>query len=229
MFKDYFDPGFLANPLGNYIKWLLKKTFYQTKNWGKHLRISYMANVSNTIFGKYNWIGKGSYIANSVIGDFTYITENSVILESNIGKFCSIGPNVRIAPGKHPTSVYVSTHSSIYSNPENLVRNFVKKAVYNYDRKVVIGNDVWIGANVVIIDGITIGDGVVIAANSVVTKNVLPYLIIGGTPAKPIKKRFEDSEIEFLLHYQWWNKPEKFIQENISIWWSIKDFMNEFK
>lgn len=229
MFKDYIDISIFHNPLGDYSKWLLKKIIYQTRNWGKHLRISYKANVSNTTFGRYNWIGRNSQIVNSSVGDFTYITENTMIAECTIGKFCSIGPNVRIAPGKHPTSTYVSTHASIYANPENLIKKFVDRQIYKYDRSVIIGNDVWIGCNAVIIDGVTIGDGAVIAANSVVSKNVEPYAIVGGLPAKLIRKRFNDDEIAFLVDYKWWNKPDDFIQKNISAWWSVKDFINEFK
>jgi chloramphenicol O-acetyltransferase type B len=224
----YFDKTIFTNPLFEYFKWLFNKIYYQLKNGGKHLRISYMAMVYNTEFGKYNWIGRNTIVSNSNIGDYTYITENSVVTETTLGKFCSIGPNVRIAPGKHPTSVYVSTHSSLYSNPSNLLKSFVKEQLYKYDRSVTIGNDVWVGANVVIIDGVTIGDGAIVAANSVITKDIEPYTIVGGLPGKPIGKRFEDDEIEFLLKFKWWDKPEDFIKKNISKWCSIKDFMSEF-
>jgi len=229
MLKEYIDPSFFYNPISEYVKWLLKKAIYQTKNWGKHLRIGYKANITNSTFGRYNWIGANCFIANCSFGDFTYVTENSVISNCTIGKFCSIGPNVRIAPGKHPTSVYVSTHPSTYANPQNLIKNFADRQVYEYNKSVVIGNDVWIGCNVVIIDGVAVGDGAVIAANSVVSKDVEPYAIVGGLPAKLISKRFDNDQIEFLLGYKWWNMPDEFIKKNISLWWSVKDFFERFK
>ena len=228
MLKDYIDFGFLSNPLGKYFKWLGIKAYYQIKNWGKHLRISYMASLSNTTVGKYNLIGKNTIVVNSSIGDFTYIAENGNIFNASIGKYCSVGPNVRIAPGKHPTSVFVSTHPSLYSNPGNLIRNFVNKSMFNYNSNVTVGNDVWIGVNAVIADGITIGDGAVIAANSIVTTNIEPYMIVGGNPAKPIKKRFEDDQVSFLLEFKWWDKSEEFISDNIEAWWAVEDFTTKF-
>lgn len=226
---DYFDKTFFLNPFLEYVQWISCKLFYQLKNWGKHLRIGYLSKISRTIFGKFNLIGRNVIIINSIVGDFTYIAENTNINGTTIGKFCSIGPNIRIAPGKHPTSVFVSTHPSLYSNPSNLMHNFVRETVFNYKRSVSIGNDVWIGGNVVIVDGITIGDGAIIAANSVVTNDVEPYAIMGGVPAKFIKKRFKDHEINFLLDFKWWDKSEQFIQNNIALWWSIEDFMEKFK
>lgn len=226
---NYLDKSILKNPLTEYVRWLVAKIFYQVKNWGRHLRIDYKAKISNSFFGRYNYIGQNTIITNSTIGDYTYVTEGANISNAVIGKFCSIGPRVIIAPGKHPSSVFVSTHPSIYSDPRNLIHNFVKRQVFEYEKNVKIGNDVWIGCNAVIIDGVSICDGAIIAANSVVVKNVEPYAIVGGNPAKLIKKRFEDDEIMFLLDFKWWDKPDAFIKTNITSWWSIKDFMAKYK
>ena len=80
-----------------------------------------------------------------------------------------------------------------------------------------MGNDVWIGQNVTIMTGVKIGDGAIIAANSVVTKNVDSYSIVGRNPAKFIKKRFDDELIEYLLELKWWNWPKEKISENIEV------------
>lgn len=143
-----------------------------------------------------------------IIGDYTYgkpkvFFENE---ESNliIGKFCSIAGGVTIFLGGNHRLDWISTY------PFNMLEEEFPKAKHITGHPatkgdVKIGNDVWIGQNVVIMSGITIGNGAVIAANSVVTKNIKDYEVWGGNPAKFIKKRFSDSEIEKLLEIQWWD------------------------
>lgn len=227
--KEYIDRSFFSNPLFRYLKWLKVKMYYQLKFWGKHLRIGYMSSVSSTCFGKYNWVGERVVLHNVHVGDFTYFSNDCVILEATLGKFCSIGPNVRVAPGKHPTSIIVSTHPAIYSNPDYCLRNFAPKDMHNPFRKVVIGNDVWICANVVVSDGVKIGNGAVIAANSVVTKDVEDYLIVGGVPAKPIKYRFDERQRKLLIATKWWDKDFDWIKQNASIFWDINKYSEFFK
>lgn len=222
--KIKFDKTYLQNPILEYLKWLSTKIKYQNKY--KYLRIGYKTKLSNVKFGQYNWTGRNVSIENSTIDDFSYISSNSVISECEMGKFCSIGPNVIIGPGEHPTNTLVSTHPSIYSNPHNLIKNFSKSNHFNYDQKISIGNDVWIGANAIILNGITIGNGAIIGANSLVNKDVEPYSIVGGLPAKIIKFRFNEEEIKYLLNLEWWNKGIKWIEDNISSFYDIKKFMN---
>lgn len=223
--KEYFDKTIFTNPLTEYFKWIKGKYSYQLKYWGKHLRIGYMAHVYNSNFGKNNWIGKNSAIINSSLGDFSYVGNATFVQFATIGKFCSIGPNVRIAPGKHPTSMFVSTHPSTFNNQSNLVKNYVKENKFKNYEPVEIGNDVWIGVNSVIVDGITIGNGAIVAANSVVVKNVGAYEIVGGNPAKFIKKRFDEEQIRYLQDFKWWEKDEEWIEQNISKFWCIDEFV----
>ncbi|MGI4749982.1 MAG: CatB-related O-acetyltransferase [Janthinobacterium lividum] len=223
--KEYIDTSFLINPIYEYFKWIKVKIFYQVKYWGKHLRISYNSYVANVEFGNNNYIGKNTYLTDSIVGDFTYLSYNCTVTNTYCGKFCSIGPNVKIAPGRHPTSKFVSTHPSLFSNPSFLTYSFTKQTVYQGNLKVNIGNDVWIGANCIILDGVTIADGAIIAANSVVTKDVAPYQIVGGTPAKFIKKRFDDEEIIALLEFKWWDKDYIWIKNNVNQFWDIKSFI----
>ena len=81
---------------------------------------------------------------------------------------------------------------------------------------IIIGNDVWIGYEAVILSGVTIGDGAIIGTRAVVTKDVSPYTIVGGVPAKPIRKRFSDDDIAALLKIEWWDWPVEHIQEHVS-------------
>ena len=89
---------------------------------------------------------------------------------------------------------------------------------------VEIGNDVWIGSHVLILDGVTIGDGAVVAAGAVVTKDVEPYAIYGGVPAKLIKYRFPPKTIEMLLKMKWWDKEEKWIREHTEDFEDVERF-----
>jgi chloramphenicol O-acetyltransferase type B len=222
--KAFFDSTIFANPLYEYFKWIVMKIRYQTKYWGNHLRIGYNAYVRSTVFGKYNYIEKNVTLIDCAIGDYSYVSAGSIITNSTIGKFCSIGPNVQCAPGKHPTSIFVSTHPVTFSNPSFMKKSFTTQTMYEGNIKVTIGNDVWIGANCVILDGVVVEDGAIIAANSVVTKNVGAYCIVGGSPAKLLKKRFDEEDIDKLLGIKWWDKSEQWIQDNIATFWDIKNF-----
>jgi acetyltransferase-like isoleucine patch superfamily enzyme len=223
----FIDMSFLTNPVGEYIQWLKCKSKYQLSYWGKHLRIGYLSIISNCSFGNYNIIGTHCLVANTTLGDFSYINSHSYVLWATIGKYCSIGPNVKIAPGKHPSTVFVSTHPATFNNQSNFVKSFTKEPKFKNYQQVTIGNDIWIGANSIIIDGVTIADGAIIAANSVVVKDVGAYEIVGGNPAKFIKKRFSEDQIKYLGDFEWWNKDEAWLEDNISKFWNIEEFTEQ--
>lgn len=224
--KNYIDKTFTTNPFGEYFKWLKCKTTYQLKYWGKHFRLGYLSMIYESSFGKYNVIGSHCMVINTTLGDFSYINSYSYVLHSTIGRYCSIGPNVKIAPGKHPTSVFVSTHPVTFNNQANFLKNYCFEPKFKDHQPVTLGNDVWIGANSIIVDGISIANGAIIAANSVVIKDVGPYEIVGGNPAIFIKKRFDDEQIKYLQETQWWNNDETWMQSNISKFWNIQHFMD---
>ena len=203
------------------IKYKKLNTSLNTYKFGKNLNI-----------GRNCAISKGVYIENNVtIGDCTYISSNSNIYSDvTIGKFCSIAPNVDIAPGEH--NVYnVSTHpimyNSIWRRKLNIEENEVyEKTIGGYDKETKIGNDVWIALNVFIKRGITIGDGAVIGAGSVVTKDVEPYSIVAGNPAKVIKYRTSKENIEFLEEDKWWNQSYKNISKYLPYMYNISNYIN---
>jgi virginiamycin A acetyltransferase len=133
-----------------------------------------------------------------------------------IGDFCSIAENVTILlGGNHPVN-WVSSFpfGAIFEEFQGRCGEYPEKMSKG---DVIIGNDVWIGLNATILSGITIGDGVIIAANAVVTKNVEPYAIVGGNPAKLIKKRFSDEAISKLLVIKWWNWEIDKIKDNLDL------------
>jgi virginiamycin A acetyltransferase len=135
----------------------------------------------------------------------TFSTHNIIHGDIEIGKYCQFGPYASINTYNHPM-----IHMTTYIN-KRLLNGAMSK--YKTSDKTVIGNDVWIGKNAIILGGIKIGNGVVIAAGSVVTKDVKDYQIVGGVPAKIIKPRFSDTIIKELLGLEWWNKSETQIEE----------------
>jgi chloramphenicol O-acetyltransferase type B len=153
-------------------------------------------------------------INHSSINSYTYIGKNCILQHATIGRFCSIGSNVSIGLGSHPIE-YFSTSPLFYrkKNPLN-----IKLIQHDLDFKeykpIKIGHDVWIGTKALIMDGVVIGNGAIIAANSVVTKNVPPYSIVGGSPAKIIRYRFDEAKITNLLHSNWWNLGLNDIKNN---------------
>ncbi len=188
-----------------------------------------------TIFEGYNKVFKNSKVSNSLLGKYSYVSDRCNISKTKIGKFCSIGPGVTSVLGNHPVNTFVSTHPSFFSNkkqcgisfvPENLFDDWVfvdSEMKYSID----IGNDVWIGTNVLLMQGVIIGNGAVIAAGAVVTKNVEPYSVVGGVPAKLISKRFDSEIVKKIENSQWWDNDEKWFNENIQYMSNIDSFLKQ--
>lgn len=181
--------------------------FIYTKKYPS-LRISSGVSLYDCVFGKHNIVYQNALLYNSSIGSFTYVGANCKIKNAEIGKFCSIGEDVKIGLGIHPTNLK-STHPGFYAKDSSYYgfEPTEKLTIPEY-RQVKIGNDVWIGTNAIILDGVTIGDGAVVGAGAVVTKDILPYAIVGGVPAKLIRYRFDEETIASLVKEQWWNASQ---------------------
>ena len=180
--------------------------------------VSKLAIVSYTcMMGKNVSIYRGVKIKNSEIGDFSYISHHTDVENAAIGYFCSIADHCRIGLANHTLDL-LST-SPVFTLANNAVKT--KWVESNVDtkssKKVIIGNDVWIGSHALILGGVKIGDGAVIGAGAVVTKDVPPYAVVGGVPARIIKYRFSQEIIDKLLEIKWWNLPENILKENIKL------------
>lgn len=145
----------------------------------------------------------------------------------SIGNFCSIGDDVTIIKGHHPIE-FVSTHPFSY---EKKCGNYIDADIDISNEiktdKVIIKNDVWIGANVSIMPGVTIENGAIIATGAIVTKNVPAYAIVGGVPAKLVRYRFEPSIREQLLETEWWLWPHEKIKKNITLFHKPNEFVKK--
>lgn len=178
------------------------------------------SRVFGSALGNFVRIQRDALMYSTTVGDYTYTGRNFTSWYSQIGKFCSISWNVSIGGANHDYE-RVTTHAFLYSNDYEFLNG---RTGYNrFENKCVIGNDVWIAANASICRGVVVGDGAVIAAGAVVTKDVEPYTIVAGVPAKPIKKRFSDDVINILLESQWWNLPSQVIKDNFDLFNSKPD------
>ena len=214
----------------------LVRVFLNISGKKKHIVLLRGAKVKRSaLFEGNNFVGANSAF-NGCIGYGSYIGNKSS-LHGKIGKYCSIASGVKVVNGFHPTSEGISTHPAFYSKRNSVDLSYVDADCFEEYRyadpekryAVVVGNDVWIGTDAILMAGITVGDGAVIAAGAVVTKDVAPYSIVGGVPAKEIKKRFDDEKIEALLSLQWWNKDEKWLKENASMFMNVEGFINTQK
>lgn len=199
------------------------------------VKVTFISRIDNkTKFEGNNRVGRGSVVLNSSFGYGSYIGNHCVIANTKIGRFCSIASKVEMITGTHPTKDFVSTHPSFFSLNPPSGESFVKERRFDEFRttpsglSLEIGSDVWIGHNVKIIEGVTIGHGAIIAAGSVVTKDVPPYAIVGGVPAKIIRNRFDDEDISALLQIKWWDFPVERIKNMANDFDNIKKFIAKY-
>lgn len=185
----------------------------------KHLNVRVFKDLEiegdNDFWGNINTLPR--------IGAFSY-TGSNFDYGVKIGRYCSLASNIKVM-GAHHFPDWVSTSPVFYREGYHDVNQENMSHIARMKRKINIGNDVWIGADVVLANNIDIGDGAIIASNSIVTKNVPPYMIVGGVPAKVIKPRFNKALVEELLKSEWWkyhkndfhgmkaNNPVDFISE----------------
>lgn len=209
--------------------YILIKYFYCLKQ--SHIKLGHNVEVyPGSKFEGYNKILDDSYFKGE-LGYASYIGKNSIIV-GKIGRYCSIAGNVTFLTQTHPVVDFVSTHPAFYSLKKQSGFTYATEQLFDEEPKlpqkeysIEIGNDVYIGYGTTVIGPVKIGDGAVIAANSTVTRDVEPYTIVGGTPSKIIKKRFNEIQIQFLLDLKWWNKTPQWLKKHAKEFNSIDEIM----
>lgn len=172
----------------------------------RSLKLGDNVRVKNCNFGEHNYLASGVSLDNVSFGDYSYCNTNTKINNAEIGSFSCIGPSVKIGLASHPTDRIVSLHPAFYSTAAQVGKTFAKEMLFDESiRHTKVGSDVWIGANVLIAGGVSIGHGAVIASGAIVTKDIAPYTIVAGVPAKSIGHRFTLAQRNELLDSEWWN------------------------
>ena len=199
------------------------KTFFLAKI----LRLFFLSSFKQCQIDKRSKVSYGCSLSRVKMGKYSYVGASTGITDCEIGNFCSIGGNCGIGGGLHPIQM-VST-SPVFLQGKNFLRKHFASFPYAPSEHVVIGNDVWIGASVYIKSGVKIGTGAIIGAHAVVTKDVEPYSIVAGVPAKKLRNRFDTETINELLKIKWWDWPDEQIKQMSDMFDSPQKLIDSIK
>lgn len=181
-----------------------KLLYYYSKFFQKILRGKC---VSNSLIHKSACVNSGCLIHNSSLGRYSYMGYDCEVINTDIGSFCSLSSGIHTGLAQHPID-WVSTSPVFQDVSNSSVKGRFAKLELPEPKRTTIGHDVWIGTNAIIKAGVNVGTGAVIASGAIVTKDVPPYAIVGGCPAKIIRFRFDDEMIKELLQSKWWELNE---------------------
>jgi phosphonate metabolism protein (transferase hexapeptide repeat family) len=202
---------------------------FPRKRLGEAPHIHETSRVRDSVLGPWTDIGPNCSISESTVGDYTYCAGDVSIIYSEVGKFGSIASHVRLNPGNHPMQ-RVTQHHMTYRRIQYGFDETDDAAFFDWRRadKVTIGHDVWIGHGAVVLPGVSVGTGAVIGACAIVTKDVAPYTIVVGVPAKPLRLRFSEDAIEKLQAIAWWDWTREQLEERFSDFNDLDSFIEKY-
>lgn len=178
-----------------------------TPRLGERPTVHPTADRRGSELGIWTELGAGVSFIESNLGDYSYVAQRTNVIWSEIGKFCSIASDVRLNPGNHPHWRASQHHFSYRASAYGLGTDDADFFDWRKSHTVKIGHDVWIGHGATVLAGVTIGTGAIIGAGAVVSKTVDPYTIVGGVPAKLIRRRFAPETADGLIALAWWDWP----------------------
>jgi len=187
------------------------------------------ACVRDCRFGRYTQVGDQVHMANCLLDDYAYVQPYCDLMSTDIGKFANIASMVRINPGFHPMD-YPTLHHFTYRPTMYGMAEEDDAAFFQWRsrQRVVIGHDTWIGHGAVIMPGVRIGNGAVVGSNSVVTKHVPAYAIVGGVAAKLIRQRFPKAISEALEATAWWDWDHNTLTERLPEFKDLRGFLAKY-
>lgn len=185
------------------------------------------AVLHKVTLGHYTEIAAGVSLTETSLDDYTYVMERCDIIYSAIGKFSNIASDVRINPGNHPIE-WVSQHHFLYRLQKYGFADEDNASFFGWRRlqKVTIGHDTWVGHKAIILPGVSVGNGAVIAAGAVVTRDVKPYSVVAGVPARPLRSRFPEPVWRVLEEMAWWDWDHQTIKARIDDFYDIRRFIS---
>ncbi|HEY3282047.1 MAG TPA: DapH/DapD/GlmU-related protein [Armatimonadota bacterium] len=170
---------------------------------GRDVRVEAGAGVVDSHLGDRVSVASRCSLVKCSLGDYSYVAPETLMREVSTGRFCSIGPRCLVGSAAHPIT-FVSTSPAFYTVTPPMGGSFADREHFGGAQPVVLGHDVWVGAHVLVRDGVKVGTGAVLAAGAVVVKDVPPYSVVGGVPARLIRMRFAEDRVERLLETRWW-------------------------
>lgn len=187
------------------------------------------SRIVGSTLGPWTAIGANCSIVESTFGDYSYAAGDASIIYSEVGKFCSIASHVRLNPGNHPMG-RVTQHHMTYRRAQYGFGEVDDAAFFDWRRadKVSVGHDVWLGHGAILLPGVSVGTGAVIGAGAVVTKDIEPYTIAAGVPAKPLRARFAPDVVEKLMRICWWDWPRELLEERLDELCDLPSFLEKY-